>query len=55
MNRSLSEKMCTLLVQHGLPKTFWPYAIRAVAFKINLTPNTDNEFPYEMIFDKSPE
>ncbi|KAJ1045346.1 hypothetical protein NDA10_007619 [Ustilago hordei] len=27
MNRSLSEKMRALLMQRGLPKTFWPYAI----------------------------
>ncbi|SAM78136.1 uncharacterized protein UBRO_20557 [Ustilago bromivora] len=27
MNRSLSEKMQLLLMQRGLPKSFWPYAI----------------------------
>ncbi|SYW81311.1 uncharacterized protein UHO2_07390 [Ustilago hordei] len=39
MNRTLGEKMRTLLMQRRLPKKFWPYAIRAAAFKINLTPS----------------
>ncbi|SOV05388.1 uncharacterized protein UDID_18403 [Ustilago sp. UG-2017a] len=55
MNRTLGEKMRTLLMQRRLPKKFWPYAIRAAAFKINLTPSVDNEFPYQAMFGKSPE
>ncbi|SOV09374.1 uncharacterized protein UDID_18568 [Ustilago sp. UG-2017a] len=55
MNRTLGEKMRTLLMQRRLPKKFWPYAIRAVAFKIKLTPSVDNEFPYQAMFGKSPE
>ncbi|KAJ1578410.1 hypothetical protein NDA11_005594 [Ustilago hordei] len=47
--------MRTLLMQRRLPKKFWPYAIRAAAFKINLTPSVDNEFPYQAMFGKSPE
>ncbi|SYW81672.1 uncharacterized protein UHO2_00180 [Ustilago hordei] len=47
--------MRTLLMQRRLPKRFWPYAIRAAAFKINLTPSIDNEFPYQAIFGKLPE
>ena len=54
MNRSLGEKMRTLLIQRNLPKSFWPYAIRAAAFKMNLTPNVDGEFPYQLMFRKSP-
>ncbi|SYW82245.1 uncharacterized protein UHO2_00730 [Ustilago hordei] len=50
MNRTLGEKMRMLLMQRRLPKKFWPYAIRAVAFKINLTPSVDNEFPYQAMF-----
>ncbi|SOV07074.1 uncharacterized protein UDID_18712 [Ustilago sp. UG-2017a] len=55
MNRTLGEKMRTLLMQRRLLKKFWPYAIRAVVFKINLTPSIDNEFPYQAMFGKSPE
>ncbi|SOV02936.1 uncharacterized protein UDID_18083 [Ustilago sp. UG-2017a] len=54
MNRSLGEKMQTLLMQRSLPKRFWPHAIRAAAFKINLTPNVDGEFPYQLMFKRSP-
>ncbi|SOV03502.1 uncharacterized protein UDID_18691 [Ustilago sp. UG-2017a] len=35
-------------------RRFWPHAIRAVAFKINLTPNVDGEFPYQLMFKRSP-
>ncbi|KAJ1583661.1 hypothetical protein NDA15_005642 [Ustilago hordei] len=52
MNRSLGEKMRALLMQRGLPKSFWPYAIRAAAFKMNLTPNVDNKLPYQAMFKK---
>ncbi|SOV06479.1 uncharacterized protein UDID_17481 [Ustilago sp. UG-2017a] len=55
MNRSLGEKMRTLLIQRNLPKSFWPYTIWAAAFKMNLTPNVDREFPYQLMFRKSPE
>ncbi|SPC62924.1 uncharacterized protein UHOD_11880 [Ustilago sp. UG-2017b] len=55
MNRTLGEKMRTLLMHRRLLKKFWLYAIRAVAFKINLTPSVDNEFPYQAMFGKSPE
>ncbi|SAM80015.1 related to retrotransposon protein [Ustilago bromivora] len=55
MNRNLGEKMWTLLMQRRLPKRFWPYTIRAAAFKINLTPSIDNEFLYQAMFGKSPE
>ncbi|SOV06076.1 uncharacterized protein UDID_19263 [Ustilago sp. UG-2017a] len=52
MNRSLGEKMRTLLMQRSLPKRFWLHAIRAAAFKINLTPNVDGEFPYQLILER---
>ena len=52
MNRSLGEKVRTLLMQRRLPKRFWPYAIRVVAFKINLTLSVDNKFPYQTMFRK---
>ncbi|SOV01626.1 uncharacterized protein UDID_18144 [Ustilago sp. UG-2017a] len=55
MNRSLGEKMQTLLMQRSLPKRFWPHTIRAAAFKINLTPSVDREFPYQLMFRRSPE
>ncbi|SYW85392.1 uncharacterized protein UHO2_01638 [Ustilago hordei] len=55
MNRTLGEKTRTLLMQRRLPKKFWLYAIRAAAFKINLTPSVDNELPYQVMFSKSPE
>ncbi|SOV08507.1 uncharacterized protein UDID_17414 [Ustilago sp. UG-2017a] len=55
MNRSLGEKMQMLLMQRSLPKRFWPHAIRAAAFKLNLTPSVDGEFPYQLMFRKSPE
>ncbi|SOV04595.1 uncharacterized protein UDID_17146 [Ustilago sp. UG-2017a] len=55
MNRTLGEKMRTLLMQRRLPKKFWPYTIRAVAFKINLTPSVDNKFLYQAMFGKLPE
>ncbi|SPC65169.1 related to retrotransposon protein [Ustilago sp. UG-2017b] len=55
MNRSLGEKMRTLLMQRSLPKRFWPHAIRAAAFKLNLTPSVDREFPYQLMFRRSPE
>ena len=41
-------------MQRSLPKRFWPHAIRAAAFKINLTPNIDGEFPYQLMFKRSP-
>ncbi|SYW81568.1 uncharacterized protein UHO2_00092 [Ustilago hordei] len=50
---SLGEKMQTLLIQRNLPKSFWPYVIWAAAFKMNLTPNIDREFPYQLMFRKS--
>ncbi|SYW81683.1 uncharacterized protein UHO2_00187 [Ustilago hordei] len=53
MNRSLGEKMQTLLMQRRLPKRFWPYAIWAAAFKMNLAPSVNNEFPYQAMFGKS--
>ncbi|SYW83870.1 uncharacterized protein UHO2_03098 [Ustilago hordei] len=55
MNRTLGEKMRMLLMQRRLPKKFWPYMIRAAAFKINLTPSIDNEFPYQAMFSKLPD
>ncbi|SYW82153.1 uncharacterized protein UHO2_00638 [Ustilago hordei] len=55
MNRTLGEKMRTLLMQRRLPKRFWLYVIRAAAFKINLTLSVDNKFPYQAMFGKSPE
>ncbi|SOV05631.1 uncharacterized protein UDID_18477 [Ustilago sp. UG-2017a] len=55
MNRSLGEKMRTLLIQRNLPKSFWLYTIWAAAFKMNLTPNVDREFPYQLMFGKLPE
>lgn len=55
VNRSLGEKMQMLLTQRGLLKSFWPYAIRAATVKMNLTPNVDNELPYQAMFKKSPE
>ncbi|SOV08056.1 uncharacterized protein UDID_17272 [Ustilago sp. UG-2017a] len=51
----LGEKMQTLLIQRNLPKSFWLYAIWAAAFKMNLTPSVDGEFPYQLMFRKSPE
>ena len=45
--------MQTLLIQRNLPKSFWLYAIWASAFKMNLTPNIDGEFPYQLMFRKS--
>ncbi|SYW74005.1 uncharacterized protein UHO2_00870 [Ustilago hordei] len=44
--------MRMLLMQRRLPKKFWPYMIRAAAFKINLTLSIDNEFPYQAMFGK---
>ncbi|SYW74116.1 uncharacterized protein UHO2_00981 [Ustilago hordei] len=55
MNRSLGEKMRMLLMQRRLPRNFWLYAIWAAAFKMNLTPNVDGEFPYQVMFGKPPE
>ncbi|SAM76251.1 uncharacterized protein UBRO_20518 [Ustilago bromivora] len=37
-----------------LPKTFWPFAMQAAAFKMNLTPSVDDEFPYQTMFGKPP-
>ncbi|SOV03879.1 uncharacterized protein UDID_19349 [Ustilago sp. UG-2017a] len=54
-NRSISEKMRALLMQRRLPKRFWSYAIRAAAFKMNLTPSIDDEVPYQAMFGRSPE
>ncbi|SOV06649.1 uncharacterized protein UDID_17556 [Ustilago sp. UG-2017a] len=54
-NRSISEKMRALLMQRRLPKRFWPYAIRAAVFKMNLTPSIDGEVPYQAMFGRSPE
>ncbi|SOV01865.1 uncharacterized protein UDID_18825 [Ustilago sp. UG-2017a] len=38
-----------------LPKRFWPHAIRAAAFKMNLTLSIDDEVPYQAMFGRSPE
>ncbi|SOV06222.1 uncharacterized protein UDID_19483 [Ustilago sp. UG-2017a] len=51
-NRSISEKMRALLMQRRLPKRFWPYAIRATAFKMNLTPSIDDKVPYQAMFGR---
>ncbi len=53
MNRTLGERMRALLVQRRLPIRFWPHAIRAAAFKMNLTPNVDDRIPFEAMFKRS--
>lgn len=52
MNRTLEEKMRALLVQRHLPRSFWPHAMKAAAFIINLLPNVDGEIPYERMLGR---
>ena len=54
MNRSLGERMWALLMQRQLLKRFWPHAIRATAFKMNLTPSVDGDLPYQAMFGRLP-
>nr|GEV27032.1 retrovirus-related Pol polyprotein from transposon TNT 1-94 [Tanacetum cinerariifolium] len=39
MNRTLMDKICCLLIQSGLPKTFWAEAKCTVAYLINRSPS----------------
>ncbi|GKC14496.1 zinc finger, CCHC-type containing protein [Tanacetum coccineum] len=40
MNKTLMDKVCCLLIQSGLPKTFWAKATCTVAYLINRSPST---------------
>ncbi|GKD91956.1 retrotransposon protein, putative, ty1-copia subclass, partial [Tanacetum coccineum] len=43
MNRTLMDKVCYLLIQSGLPKTFWAEATCTAAYLINRSPSTTIE------------
>ncbi|GKA85619.1 retrotransposon protein, putative, ty1-copia subclass, partial [Tanacetum coccineum] len=43
MNRILMDKVCFLLIQSGLPKTFWTEATCTAAYLINRSPSTTIE------------
>ncbi|GJV09031.1 retrotransposon protein, putative, ty1-copia subclass [Tanacetum coccineum] len=50
MNRTLMDKVCCLLIQSGLPKTFWVEATCTVAYLINRSPSRviEKKTPIEM-------
>nr|GFC22486.1 retrovirus-related Pol polyprotein from transposon TNT 1-94 [Tanacetum cinerariifolium] len=50
MNRTLMDKVRCLLIQSGLPKTFWAEATCTAAYLINRSPSTaiENKTPMEM-------
>lgn len=54
MNRSVQERMRALLGQRELNVALWPFAAKAAAFVLNLTPNKEGFTPYELAFKKSP-
>ncbi|GKF42184.1 retrovirus-related pol polyprotein from transposon TNT 1-94, partial [Tanacetum coccineum] len=50
MNRTLMDKVRCLLIQYGLPKTFWAEATCTIAYLINRSPSTviEKKKPMEM-------
>ncbi|GKD58547.1 retrovirus-related pol polyprotein from transposon TNT 1-94 [Tanacetum coccineum] len=50
MNRNLMDKVRCLLIQYGLPKTFWGEATCTAAYLINRSPSTaiEKNIPMEM-------
>ncbi|GJV75109.1 zinc finger MYM-type protein 1-like protein [Tanacetum coccineum] len=50
MNRTLMDKVCYLLIQFGLPKTFWAEATYTAAYLINTLPSRaiEKKTPMEM-------
>lgn len=53
-NRSLSEKMRTILFECGLPRRFWNYAMRFIVHVYNRSPNKSINLmsPYEKLFGR---
>lgn len=57
VNRTILNKSRALLIEAGLPKSFWGYAIETSAYLSNRSPTSAlkfNKTPYEMIFNKKP-
>lgn len=57
MNRTLTEKMRSLLFDAGLEAKFWPKAIETAAYLINRSPsrtNPENKTPYEIWHGSKP-
>ncbi|GJY52382.1 retrovirus-related pol polyprotein from transposon TNT 1-94 [Tanacetum coccineum] len=54
MNRTLIDKECCLLIQFGLPKTFWAEATCATAYLINRYPKGVKGYRLYRIDDESP-
>ncbi|CAK1360487.1 unnamed protein product [Cercospora beticola] len=55
-NRTLLGKVRALLLESGLPKTFWGEALEAAIFLYNRTPHSSLGFksPYELRYNKPP-
>ena len=55
-NRTLLGKVRALLLESGLPKTFWGEALEAAVFLYNRTPHSSLGFksPYELRYNKPP-
>jgi hypothetical protein len=57
MNRTILERACALLLQAGLPKTFWNYAVLTATYIINRSPTSalpNNKTPFEMLTGNKP-
>ena len=57
MNRTLIEKARALLLESGLPKMYWGYAILTATYLLNRSPTRaleNNKTPYEMIKGEKP-
>src|SRR5512133_277385 len=56
MNRTIIEMDRCFLIDSGLPKAYWEYAVKMAAYLRNRTPTTANlrnETPYEVVFGKA--
>lgn len=49
INRTLIDKVKSMLVQYKLPKTFWAEILLTTCYSVNLSPSTtiDYKTPYE--------
>ena len=55
LNRTLTEKVRALLLEHNLPKAVWSEAMRTAAHIRNRTTGLDpKRTPYELFFNKKP-
>ncbi|SOV08280.1 uncharacterized protein UDID_17338 [Ustilago sp. UG-2017a] len=50
--RIIQEMMITMMCNHCLPQTLWPFAAKAAVFTTNVLPNVNNWIPYHIFYGK---